>query len=148
MVTSATVSDLLKTALENRDFQNLTGIDEMRSWWHDVDVFTYLGTAFGRVKALSDTAKPRLFESSDTVTRAWADPELLNFLVANVQYENHAFTSVTLGTVCRCTLTVGGREFIGDQLKVPLSQEEYELEAFGRAITALLDDEDFDTLRN
>lgn len=148
MVTSSTASDTLKTALENRDFQNLTGIEEMRSWWYGADVFTYLGTAFGRVKAISDSAKPRLFESSDDISRAWAAPELLNFLLQNVTYENHAFTSVNLGLTRRCTLTVGGSEFIGEQVIGVSSQEQSDLEAFAKAITALLDDEDFDTYRN
>jgi len=148
MVTSLSISDDLKTAFAARDFSTLNSIDDLRSWYFGPDVFTFIGTLSGRVKALSDTATPRLFEQSETnITRAWSEPELVLWLSQNVTYENHEFESFNTGLNRRCTLTVGGVEFIGEQLIGSLSQENADLEALAQAILELLNDENFDNYR-
>lgn len=152
MVITQATAETLKTALENRNFSSFNTIEDLRSWYWGGDVFTYIGTGLGRVKAVSDSTKPRLFEQSENVVRAWADPELASFLIQNVQYVNHTFSTVNGGLSRRCTLTVTDgqteTEFTADQLIGSLTQEQADLEAFALAIIELLDDEDFDTYRN
>ena len=146
-ILSQTVSDDLKTALANRSFD--TSIQDLYAFYDGSTLYTAMTQAFSRLVAVSHQGPRKLFETGDTaLVRAWDAWELLAWCLSEVQYENHAFTSVSLGTVCRCTLTVGGRDFTGDQTKGLSTQEVYELEAFGKAVIALLDDEDFNDLRN
>lgn len=148
MVTTENTSDTLKAALADRSFGDYNTINDLRTWWHNGDAFTYMGTMFGLVKALSDTAKPRLFEPSDgDIIRAWSAAEILNFLSSNLQYVNHEFSTVNGGLSRRCTITVtdgeSNAEFSADQLIGTLAQEPADLEAFALALVELLEDASF-----
>lgn len=152
MVSSATVSSDLKTALIGREFSDHNAINDLRSWWHGDDVFTYLGTLSGYVKAVSDTAKPRLFEQSADITLAWTIQELYQFLTARINYVNHEFSTVNGGLTRRCTITVNDGEndveFIADQDIEDSNTEQADIEAMAVGVTDLLNDVDFDNYRN
>lgn len=135
MITSFSVSQDLKSALLSAGLNNYTSIDDLRTWYHGSSAYTWLGTIFGSVKAVSDTATPRCFSQSDeTVVRAWTDPELVNFVSSRAGYETHVYSSVNLGLTRRCTLTIDGENYVGDQLLGSLSQEAGDLEALGKAV--------------
>lgn len=153
MVTSSDTSATLKSALNDRNFGDYTTIGDLRTWWYADHCFTYMGTMFGLVKTVSDTAKPRLFEQSDTtIVRAWAIPEILNFLLSNVQYVNYEFSTVNGGLTRRCVITVtdgeNERQFQADADILDAPQEQADTEAFALALVELLEDEDFETLLN
>lgn len=146
MVTTSATSASLKTALLARSFDTHTTIEDMRSWYYGADVFTYIGQLSGRIKAVSDSTTPRLFEQSETnITHAWAEPELMLWLTQNVLYEDHSFD--TSGSDRVCTLTVNGDPFEGIIDATGLSAEQADLEALAAAIITLLDDEFFDSYR-
>lgn len=114
---------------------NYTSIDDLRTWYHDGSAYTWLGTIFGSVKAVSDTATPRCFSQSDTtIVRAWTAQELDNFVTTRENYESHSFSTVNLGLSRRCTLVIDGETYTGDQLLGSLSQEAGDLEALGKAV--------------
>lgn len=146
-ILSQTVSDDLKTALLAQEYD--VAIQPGDQFYKNGNLYLSHDTYAGKLLGSSHQVHAEKFETNDSeFIRAWLSVELYGWLVAHVQYENHEFATINSGLSRQYTLTVGGLEFVTEQLIDTLSQQEADLEAFGKAVVALLEYEDFNDLRN
>ena len=144
-ILSQSVASDLKTELVNRSYD--VSIAPGEQFYKDDKLYLSMDTYAGNLLGVSHETHAGKFDPSDSAfVRAFLPIELKYWLTAHVQYVNHVFS--TVGSDRVCTLTVGEEEFTGAQAIGALSNADADIEAFGQAVIALLQYENFDDLRN
>lgn len=87
------------------------------------------------VSGESNAAAPRHFSTDDSsLVRSFEAFELEYFLNHETVLENIAYESFNLGLSRRCTVTISGNNYTGEQLIGALGQEQADLECLGKAV--------------
>ena len=136
----------LKTKFQTHSYTTL--IQDVEAFYSGNTLFTAIGQISGGFRGISHEHPPAWFSGSDeTLVKAWTDPELLNWVVQKVQYEDRTF-STYLAVSRKCVLTVGGINFEGVQTLGVLSQNQADFQAFALAVVAMMNYASFNSLRN
>ncbi len=136
---SATVSGDLKTALLSNSFGAYAAVEDTRTFYNGSTLYAAHSGSSGKFLATSNAAPPRHFSTDDaSLVRAWEVFELEYFLNHETVLENIEYTSFNLGLSRRCTVTINGNEYTGEQLIGALGQEQADLECLGKAVIEYL----------
>jgi len=130
---SATVSANLKTALLNNSLDAYAAVDDTRTFYNGSTLYAAHSGSSGWFLATSNAAAPRHFSTDDnTLVRSFEAFELEYFLNHETALENIAYESFNLGLSRRCTVTIDGNDYTGEQLIGALGQEQADLECLGK----------------
>ena len=137
---SATVSGNLKTALLNNSFGTYAAVEDTRTFYNGSTLYAAGSGSSGTFIAVSNAAPPRHFSTDDSsLVRGWESFELEGFLSRETVLENIAYESFNLGLSRRCTVTISGNDYVGEQLIGALGQEQADLECLAKAVIDYLD---------